>query len=135
MKKIALLMFLTMLCVVPAHAQVPGRNFNCHIVSTATTLTMITGCDVIAGNRYFITDITVTSSVISTAANYFIISSGTGAACATTNTARWGAMTLAFTTVAQELRTPIVSGTAEMLCFIHAATGTKDITIAGFIAP
>jgi hypothetical protein len=117
-------------------AQEQGRTrFSCHMVSTATALTMVTGCDVVAGMRYFITDIVMASSVISTAANYFILSSGTGTACGSTNTARYGAMSLAFTTESAQFATPIVTGSAEMLCFIHAAVGTKDFTINGYLAP
>lgn len=136
MKKLFLVISLVALLIAArADAQNTGRSFSCHMTSTATTLTMITGCDVIAGNRYIITDIVSTASVISTSANYFILSSGTGTNCGTTNTARYGAMSLAFTTVSTELKTPIATGVAEMLCFTHAATGTKDITINGFIAP
>jgi NhaP-type Na+/H+ and K+/H+ antiporter len=130
-----LLILLALLIAIPAHAQNTGRTFQCHMVSTATSLTMVTGCDVVTGNRYFITDVVVASSVISTAANYFILSSGTGTACATTNTARYGAMSLAFTTVFASFRMPVISGSAEMLCFTHAAAGTKDITITGYLAP
>lgn len=109
--------------------------FSCHMVSTATTLAMITGCDVVTGSKYYITSVVVASSVISTSSNYFILSSGTGTNCGTTNTARYGAMSLAFTTVSQDFPVPIISAASEMLCFIHAAAGTKDITITGYLAP
>jgi hypothetical protein len=134
-RKLSLTAVILLFLSASGDAQNAGRRFSCHMVSTATSLAMVTGCDVIAGNRYFITDVVVASSVISTAANYFILSSGTGANCGTTNTARYGAMSLAFTTVSSTLREPIPTGVAEMLCFTHAAAGTKDFTINGFIAP
>lgn len=134
-RKLGLAAVLLLFLSASGDAQNTGRHFSCHMVSTATTLAMVTGCNVIAGNRYFITDVVVASSVISTAANYFILSSGTGANCGTTSVLRYAAMSLAFTTVSSSLQTPIATGVGEMLCFVHAAAGTKDITINGFIAP
>lgn len=119
----------------PVHAQNTGRTFNCTMVSTATSLTEITGCAAISGQRYHITAINWSSSIISTTTNFMLLQSGTGTACATGTTSRYAAFALAFTDVSANFPTPISLGSGEAICFVHPGAGTRNITVTGFIAP
>jgi len=103
-------------------------------VSTATTLTELTGCAVEAGTTYYITDIVFASSVISATAadSQLTIKYGTGTACATGTTVAWVASNLAHTTVTSSLQTPIRIPKGNALCWIDSPAGTKSVLVVGY---
>jgi hypothetical protein len=112
------------------------NRFSCTLTTTATTSTVITGCTAAgAGLSRYITDISYSSSVISTTANKFVLQYGTGASCGTGTTVVHRAMTLAFTWGVWPMQTPLKLAANTDLCILHAAAGTKDVTIQGYIAP
>jgi len=123
----------------PADAQIYsrvgslGQGFNCTIISTATALTEVTGCSApTAGSRY-ITDISWSSSIISTTTNYMLIRSGTGADCGSATASLWAGFSLAFTHNAVHFTTPIKATALHAICFVHPGTGTRNVNIQGFL--
>jgi hypothetical protein len=113
-----------------------GRNLiRCHtLVSTATTLTELTGCAVEAGTTYYVTDIIFASSVISATAadSQLTLKYGTGTACATGTAVFWVASNLAHTTVTSHLQTPIRIPKGNAICWIDSPAGTKSVTVLGY---
>ena len=104
--------------------------------STATTLTEIQAAPG-AGASLYITDITMSASVIATTTTdqYLTLKYGTGANCGTGTTVLYPAYNLAFAGVVANLVTPIKLPAANALCFIHAAAGNKNVVVGGYIAP
>lgn len=113
------------------------NQFRCTMTSTATTSTVITGCTSPgAGLRRYITDISYNSSIISTTANFMTIQYGTGSNCATGVTVIYRqANSVAFLPVSEHWVTPLDTGVATDLCFLHPGAGTRLINITGFVAP
>jgi hypothetical protein len=121
------------------------NSFFCAMTSTAVAATVITGCvgaggatmaSPGAGLRRYITDISYNSSIISTTANFMQLSYGTGATCATGNVPFYrGSNSVAFLTVTEPIVTPIRTGVATDVCFIHPGAGTRQINIRGYVAP
>jgi hypothetical protein len=113
-----------------------GRNvIRCHtLVSTATTLTELTGCPVVAGTTYYVTDVIFASSVISATAadSQLTLKYGTGSACATGTVVFWVASNLAHTTVTSHLQTPIRIPKGNAICWIDSPAGTKSVTVLGY---
>lgn len=122
----------------PAHgAQVErGSEFYCSMVSTATSLTEITGCSVRPGFKYNITAIYWSSSIISTTTNYFLLQSGTGTNCATGTTSLFADfIPAAFGGGGGSFVVPLVASSGHALCFVHPGAGTRNISITGYVTP
>lgn len=116
----------------------PNR-VDCFIdASTATTLTLITGCGAPgAGLSIYLTDISFGSSAAGgTAADASpTLKFGTGGACGTGTTSFWSAAISANTTVFQPLQTPRKITANNEVCFIMSTAGTKWVKLSGYIAP
>lgn len=113
------------------------KTFKCQINSTATTSTLVTGCTtgLLGGQRFFITSIQWSSSIISTTANFMRIQSGTGGTCGTGTTVLYeGYIPAAFNSVNVMFPTPLAAQSASELCFVHAGAGTRIVGIQGYIA-
>lgn len=104
--------------------------------STATTLTEIQAAPV-TGASLYITDITMSASVIATTTTdqYLTLKSGTGTNCGTGTAVVLAAYNLAMAGVVLNLQTPIKLPAASALCFIHAAVGSKSVVVGGYVAP
>ena len=134
MKKISLLLALALLLfAAPVRAQYVGTEFNCTMISTATTLTELTGCAALTRGSYYITKISWSSSIISTTTNFMLVQSGTGTACATATTSHYAGFGLAFTSIDVPYPTPIKIPALHALCFVHPGAGTRNVNISGFI--
>jgi hypothetical protein len=118
-----------------AFAQAPTRRFNCTMVSTATSLTELTNCAALTGLSYYITEVSWSSSIISTTTNFFLLESGTGTNCGTGTVALLNDFSLAFVTSNHSFPTPIKVTPAHALCFVHPGAGTRNVNVSGFIAP
>lgn len=125
----------------PVQAQTPrGPWFSCSVINDSTaTLVRFTAskfCPSVAtpGQALYITDISASSSVISsaTADNYPVIKYGTGTNCATGTTVVWASYSLAFTPVIGNFVTPIPIPQNVDLCWMHAATGSKSFVVNGY---
>lgn len=116
----------------------PNR-FSCGVInSNATVLTALSGCAAPgAGLSLYITDITASSSVISTVTTdqYLSLKSGTGGACGTGTATVWASYNLAHAPIHAQLLTPIKVAANSELCWMHAAAGNKTFIVNGFIAP
>lgn len=111
-----------------------GESFNCTMISTATSLTEVTGCAATAGKSYYITNIAWSSSIISTTTNYMLIQSGTGTNCGSNTTSLYsGFIAAAFTSVSVPMITPIKATVAHAICFVHPGAGTRNVNIQGFL--
>jgi hypothetical protein len=127
----------------PLVAQAPrGQPIDCFVInSTATTLTAFTASatcpQATPGQAVYITDITASSSAISTATvdNYPVLKTGTGTNCATGTVAIWAGYTLTFTTIIANFVTPIRVPANTDLCWMHAATGSKHFIVTGYLGP
>jgi hypothetical protein len=104
--------------------------------STATTLTEIQAAPG-AGLSLYITDITMSASVIATTTTdqQLNLKSGTGTNCGTGTAVVFSVYNLAFSGPSVKLVTPIKLPAATALCFIHAASGNKSVVVGGYIAP
>jgi len=119
--------------------------FNCILAgSTATSAANFTaaagyatGCTSVTGLRFYITDIDVASSAISTASNYPLIEYSTTltTTCATSPVVVWAGFTLTFTSIEAHYKTPIITPQSVDLCFLHPAAGTKSVMVQGYLAP
>lgn len=125
----------------PAEAQMvrDGRGvvpFNCTMISTATTLTEVTGCAVpVADASYYITSISWSSSIISTTTNFFLLRSGTGTNCATGTTSLYADfIPTAFASGGGSFQTPIKVTAGHAICFIHPGAGTRNVNIVGYLS-
>jgi len=115
-------------------------RFNCVVTNNAATILTAVGGQCVApaaGMSLHITSVTASASVISsvTADNYFSLKSGTGAVCVTGTAVVWNAYTLALAPVHALFPTAIKVAPASDLCWMHAAAGSKHLTITGYIAP
>lgn len=111
---------------------------NCNMLSTATTLTEITGCAAPgAGISYYITDIQFSSSVAggTAADSHFTVKYGTGANCGTGTTTVWRLLTPANTPGVASFQTPIKIPANNAVCFIFSGAGTRTVNVLGFKAP
>jgi hypothetical protein len=112
------------------------RWFQCAMTSTATAATVITTCSGAvatlaapgAGLRFYITDFSYSSSIISTTANFMTLRYGTGGTCGTGTTSLWvGSNAPAFSP-----REPTLgpngrkAGVNAEVCFIHPGAGTRN---------
>jgi len=140
MRKIGIASLLLLFLSLPADAQYYTRvgqlseSFHCTMISTATALTTITGCGVVTGKSYYITDLTWSSSIISTTTNYFLLRSGTAANCGSNTVSLFsdfGPSTFSGRSIS--FTNPIKATVSHGLCFIHPGAGTRNINIEGFI--
>lgn len=121
---------------VPYTRQDHPARINCVITSTATTSTLVTGCGAPgAGLSIYVTDITYSSSIVSSTTNVPTLQYGTGGACGTGTTVFWRGFMAAFTTIVVDLSTPIKIPNNNEVCFLHAGAGTRQVSVTGFIAP
>lgn len=134
------LLFVALFLAWPAHAQIytrpgqPSQDFNCTIISTATSLTEVTGCGVPTTGSRYITGIQWSSSIISTTTNYMLIQSGTGTNCASNTTSLWaGFVPAAFDFQNVAFITPIKVTALHAICFVHPGAGTRNVNIQGFL--
>ena len=106
--------------------------------STATTLTALGGeCAAPgAGRAFYITDITVGSSVVSgTAADSGpTIKYGTGGSCGTGTVTLWSTSIIANDTRTVQFSVPLKAARNNELCWMDTPAGTKWITVTGYIA-
>lgn len=118
------------LFVDPSH---PNR-VQCALTTTATTSTLITGCSAPgAGTRIRITDIAVFGGVATGATAAVTIQSGTGGSCGTGTTILEYCQHAATSGCTFNYTSPRVAGDNHEVCLLDATTGTKFITIRGFI--
>lgn len=111
------------------------RRFNCNISTTATTSTSITGCSAPgAGLSRYITDITFYGSA-STVTTGAILQYGTGTNCGTGTTIVYRCGHPSASQCQSFQRTPIVTAANTDLCLLSAETGTKNVSIQGYVAP
>lgn len=119
--------------------------FNCILaVSSATGAANFTAaagfesaCTSVIGLRFYITDVSFGSTVISTASLYPIIEYSTTltTTCATAPKIIWQGQSLAFTTISDHFKVPIVTPQSVDLCVLHGGTGSKTVQIQGYLAP
>lgn len=111
------------------------RRFNCNITTTATSSTVITSCTAPgAGLSRYITDITIYGSA-STVSTATILQYGTGASCGTGTTVVYRCGHPAASQCQAMQRTSIVTAANTDLCILSAETGTKTVSVQGYIAP
>lgn len=106
----------------------------CWVTTTATTATQVTGCEVVAGKSYYVTQITVSGDIANATATPWSITSGTSTACtgATVIASGWHP---ALTTVTLTFPVPIKVTAAHGLCILDGVTGSKTALITGYLAP
>ena len=112
-----------------------GARFNCAFTTTATASTAITGCLASVGNAYYITDISITGGVATGATAPAQLRFGTGTGCGTGTTIVYYCHHPANGQCNTAKVTPIRTNTAVDLCVLDAATGTKTVSVSGWIAP
>ena len=108
--------------------------FSCVLTATATTSTQITGCEVVTGKSYWITDVVIAREAANAVSTPTILQSGTSTAC-TGPAILLSTYGGALSTTPISLRTPIKATASHGLCLLDGTTGTKKITVTGFIAP
>jgi hypothetical protein len=137
----SLLVLLTSIYIYAAPYPTPTDSratpFNCNILSTATALAAVTGCEALAtGHKRYITDIVWSSSIISTTTNFMTITVGTGTDCATSaRNVYFGYIGTALNSVSVRLATPIATDANDGVCFVHPGAGTRHVLINGYTAP
>jgi hypothetical protein len=120
----------------------PGTRFSCGVTAQAASLLQCAA--VVAGQRYYITDIVAQSSTAT--AGDFALQSGTGTNCGTatatvfpappmTTTARFKAPANTAPPMVVAFSTPLVVTSAHALCAIGAATNTLNLQVSGYTAP
>lgn len=116
----------------------PEAEFHCVIVSTATALTEVTGCETMTnGKKRYITGLQWSSSIISTTTNFFQLTVGTNksGACDTSARAVFSDFSApAFSGTGKVIFSPpIVSDANDSICFVHPGAGTRNVSVQGFI--
>jgi ABC-type transport system involved in cytochrome c biogenesis permease subunit len=127
----------------PVAAQAPrGQPILCTVINSALTAltaftTTATCPQATPGQAMYITDISASSSAISTATTdqYLSVKYGTGTNCGTGTTSVWAGYTLTFTTIPVDFNTPIRVPANNDLCWMHAATGSKHFIVTGYVGP
>lgn len=137
MKRLALAaLVLFALCTPWSYAQ-PSRGIQveCVLSTTATTSTLITGCEAPPpGFAIFITDISVYGDAATIAANPATIQSGTGSTCGTGTKIHHMCQHAAVSGCEAHYITPARAVTEGNVCVLDANAGTKNVTIKGYIA-
>jgi hypothetical protein len=107
----------------------------CALTTTATTSTLVTGCAAPgAGLSIYITDISVYGGVALGATAAATVQYGTGGTCGTP-TITYYCQHPATAGCEAHFVTPKKAAANAEVCLLDATTGTKFITISGFIAP
>lgn len=123
----------------PSTAQQRGDSVQCVVtVSTATTLTAVTGCTARPGMALSITDINFSTNASAIAADTFnTLKSGTGTNCGTGTAVVWGAFSAAATQAStpQRFVTPLRLPQNTDLCWINSTPGSKFLVITGYYTP
>ena len=110
------------------------RTVSCTLTTTATASTQITGCEVVASNSYYITSVTVAGDAANATATPWILQSGTSTDC-TGPAILVAGYHPAVSTDHATFPTPIKATASHGLCILDGTTGTKKITVTGYIAP
>lgn len=107
--------------------------FKCYLVATtATTSTQITGCEVVTGKSYYITQVTLTGDAASTTSAPATLQSGTSTAC-TGPHVLWSAYHPAVSAATATFPVPLKVTVSEGLCLLDAVAGTKTATVTGYL--
>jgi hypothetical protein len=107
---------------------------NCYLTTTATAITQVTGCELVAAKSIYITSVAVSGDIANVVSTPWIISSGTSTAC-TGPTVLASGWHQALGTDVLIFPTPIKVTVAEGLCITDGTTGSKAVTITGYVAP
>ena len=110
------------------------RTILCNLVSSATTSTQVTGCELVASNSIYVTSITVGGGVATGATTPAIIQTGTSTGC-TGPVVIYRCGHIAQDTCTITFPTPIKTTAAHGICLLDATVGTKWVTITGYVAP
>jgi hypothetical protein len=110
------------------------RAVNCVLNTSATSSTQITGCEVVASNSYYITSVQVFGDIANATATPWILQSGTSTACTGPRILASGYHP-ALSGNTMTFPTPIKVVVAEGLCLLDGVTGTKTISVQGYLAP
>jgi hypothetical protein len=107
---------------------------HCYVATTATTATQVTGCEVAAGKSYYVTSVVVSGDIANATATPWQLTTGTSTACtgATVLLSGWHP---ALTTVPMRFNPPIKATAAHGLCILDGVTGSKSMSITGYLAP
>lgn len=115
----------------------PNR-VQCRLTTTATSSTLITGCDVPgSGKSIYITDINIMGGAALGATATAAIQygdSGAPSTCANPVVV-WDCQHPATSGCTANLTTPIKAGSNKAICIVDPTTGTKFVNISGYIAP
>ena len=113
----------------------PNR-VNCTLLTTATTSTLVTGCGAPgAGLSIYITDIEIGGGVAASTTAPAIIQTGTGGTCGTGTAVIYRCSHPATGQCENHMGTPIKVAANSEVCILDGVTGTKNVTIQGYIAP
>jgi hypothetical protein len=115
----------------------PGSEWQLFASSSAVTATSTaTAALPGVGLSYYVTDLTIGSSIISTAANFIQLQSCTTANCAGTCTPIWGGYAqAAFAQIVATFTKPLKAPANTCLCWMTPGAGSRQVYMSGFIAP
>jgi hypothetical protein len=112
-----------------------GTLVECVLTTTATTSTLITGCEAPpAGFAIYITDISVYGDIVTATATPATIQSGTGATCGTGTKVHYVCQHPAVSGCEAHYQTPARAVPEGNVCILDGTTGSKYVTIKGYIA-
>jgi hypothetical protein len=113
-----------------------GTLVECVLTTTATTSTLITGCEAPgAGFAIYITDIGVYGDAATATATPAIIQSGTGSTCATGTKIHFYCQHPVTNGCATNFNTAARAAPEGNVCILDGTTGSKFVTIKGYVGP
>lgn len=110
------------------------RAVSCTLTTTSTSKVQVTGCEVVASNSYYITSVWVSGDIANATATPWIVKAGTSTDC-TGDAVLLRGYHPALSGSHLTFPTPIKTAAGHGLCLEDGVTGTKVITITGYIAP
>jgi hypothetical protein len=113
------------------------RRFRCYLSTAATTRTLITGCSAPgAGLAYYVTGAVIMGGVVTGATAAALLESGTGGTCGAATVqliaCQHPATSGCVVASAQPIGRAVTNGE---LCITSGETGTKWVTVWGYVAP
>ena len=120
----------------PSSAQTRGVLVECILTTTATTSTLVTGCNA-PGDGYaiWITDISVYGDAATIAANPATVQSGEGSTCGTGTKIHHLCQHAAVSGCEAHFQTASRAVPNGNICVLDANAGTKHVAIKGYVGP